>query len=37
MEEMAKRNKFESAGGNDSYRFYRNPVTNQKIIIDEGV
>ena len=34
MEEMAKRNKFESAGGNDSYRFYRNPVTNQKIIID---
>ena len=34
MEEMAKKNKFESEGENNAYRFYRNPVTNQRMIID---
>ena len=34
MEELAKKNKFESAGGNSEYRFYRNPVTNQQLIIE---
>ena len=34
MEEMAKKNKFESEGENNAYRFYRNPVTNQRMIMD---
>lgn len=35
VEELAKKNKFESAGENNAYRFYRNPVTNQRMIIDK--
>ena len=34
IEQIAKKNKFEDAGENSAYRFYRNPVTNQKMTID---
>ena len=35
VEELEKKNKFESAGENNAYRIYRDPVTNQRMVIDK--